>query len=208
MADWLAVGTANDRLQYAAKPAVLALLIAAAALIPTLHSVSAGRQGWFVVALSFCLVGDVLLMLPRNLFIPGLVAFLAGHAFFIVGLLQSASSPSTRPFAFSPTGLALASAVVLGVEILPASIILRSIIRDGQGALVGPVCLYMGAILAMVVLATNVARPAAAVGAVCFLASDTSLSTDRFVRPIRQGTLLVHVTYHIAQLLLVVSLIR
>jgi uncharacterized membrane protein YhhN len=208
LADWLAVGTANDRLQYSAKPAVMALLVAAATVIPAAHSVSGGRQGWFVVALSFCLVGDVLLMLPRNLFIPGLVAFLAGHAFFIVGLLQPESSPSTRPFGFSPAGLALSSAVFLVIEILPASIVLRSIVRHGQGALVGPVCLYMGAILAMVVLATNVARPAAAVGAVCFLASDTLLATDRFVRPIRRGTLLVHVTYHIAQVLLVVSLIR
>lgn len=208
VADWLAVGTANDRLQYAAKPAVLALLVAAAALIPAADSVSGGRRGWFVVALAFCLVGDILLMLPRNLFIPGLAAFLTGHAFFIVGLLQPDSPPATRPFAFSSAGLALASGLVLLAEALPASIILRSIVRRRQGALVGPVCLYMGAILTMVVLATNVGRPAAAIGAVSFLVSDTLLATDRFVRPIRQGTLMVHVTYHVAQVLLVVSLVR
>lgn len=34
LVDWVAVGTSNNRLQYAAKPAVLALLVAAAALIP------------------------------------------------------------------------------------------------------------------------------------------------------------------------------
>ena len=208
LADWLAVGTANDRLQYAAKPAVLALLVAAAALIPAAHSVSGGRRGWFVIALSFCLVGDVLLMLPRDLFIPGLVAFLAGHAFFIVGLLQPSPSGSTRQFAFSSAGLALSSGVVLVVAILPASIIIRSMLRRRQAALVGPVCLYMGVILTMVVLATNIGRPAAAIGAACFLASDTLLATDRFVRPIRQGTLVVHITYHIAQVLLVMSLIR
>jgi uncharacterized membrane protein YhhN len=208
LADWLAVGTANDRLQYAAKPAVLALLVAAAALIPAADSVSGGRRGWFVIALAFCLVGDILLMLPRNLFIPGLAAFLAGHACFIVGLLQPDSPPATRPFAFSSAGLALASGLVLLVEVVPATIILRSIVRRRQGALVGPVCLYMGAILTMVVLATNVGRPAAAIGAVSFLVSDTLLATDRFVRPIRQGTLMVHVTYHVAQVLLVVSLVR
>lgn len=71
-----------------------------------------------------------------------------------------------------------------------------------------PVCLYMAAILTMVVLAANVGRPAAAFGAVCFLASDSLLATDRFVRPLRQGTLLVHVTYHLAQVLLVISLVR
>lgn len=208
MVDWVAVGTANDRLQYAAKPAVLALLVTAAALIPTAHSVSGDRQLWFVVALAFCLVGDVLLMLPRNLFIPGLAAFLAGHVFFIVGLLHPGSTSSPRPFAFSSAGLAWSSAAVLVVEIVPASIILRSILGRGESALVGPVCLYMGAILTMVVLATNVGRPLAAIGAVSFLASDTLLATDRFVRPIRQGTLLVHLTYHLGQVLLVVSLIR
>ncbi len=208
VADWAAVGAANDRLQYAAKPTVLALLVAAAALIPTADSVSGGRREWFVIALAFCLVGDILLMLPANLFIPGLAAFLAGHAFFIVGLLQPDSSPAMRPFAFSPPGLALASGLVLLVEVVPATIILRSILRHGHGALVGPICLYMGAILTMVVLATNVGRPPAAIGGVLFLASDTLLATDRFVRPIRQGTLLVHITYHLAQVLLVVSLIR
>ena len=100
LADWLAVGTANDRLQYAAKPAVLALLVAAAALIPMADAVSGGRRGWFVIALGFCLVGDVLLMVPRNLFIPGLAAFLAGHAFFIVGLLQPVSR---QPSGHSPS---------------------------------------------------------------------------------------------------------
>jgi uncharacterized membrane protein YhhN len=208
LVDWIAVGTSNNRLQYAAKPAVLALLVAAAALIPAAHSDLGARRGWFVVALVCCLVGDVLLMLPQSLFIPGLVAFLAGHGFFIVGLLQPAATPTSPLFAFSATGLTLSVVIVLAVECLPGYAILRSLHRHGQSSLVGPVCLYMAAILTMVVLAANVGRPAAAFGAVCFLASDSLLATDRFVRPLRQGTLLVHVTYHLAQVLLVISLVR
>jgi uncharacterized membrane protein YhhN len=58
-----------------------------------------------------------------------------------------------------------------------------------------------------VVLAWNVGAPLAAAGATCFLASDTLLAVDRFDRPIPRGTLAVHVTYHVAQVLLVLSLL-
>jgi uncharacterized membrane protein YhhN len=50
--------------------------------------------------------------------------------------------------------------------------------------------------------------PAAAVGAVLFLVSDTVLALNRFVRPVPRGQLVVHVTYHLAQGLLVLSLLR
>jgi uncharacterized membrane protein YhhN len=60
----------------------------------------------------------------------------------------------------------------------------------------------------MVVLAVNVGIAAAGVGAVLFLISDTLLAWNRFVRPVRFGSLGVHVTYHVAQGLLVLSLLH
>jgi len=206
--DWWAVGTDNSHLEFVAKPAVLAALVAAAALIPADHTDLSSRRWWFVAALACCLLGDVLLMLPQDLFVPGLAAFLGGHVLFIVGLVQPASPPSVPPFTFSTTGIAVALGIVIVVEAVPSTLILRSLLRQGQRALMGPVCVYMAAIVTMVVLATNVGVPAAAVGACAFLVSDTLLAVNRFVRPIRQGTLLVHITYHVAQLLLVVSLLK
>jgi uncharacterized membrane protein YhhN len=206
--DWVAVGTGRTRLEYAAKPAVLVALAAAAALIPAGHTDLVDRRWWFVGALVCSLAGDVLLMLPRNLFVPGLAAFLVGHVLFIVGFLQPASPPTSPPFTFSPIGIAVALGLVVLVEAVPSVVILRSLLHRGEGALVGPVCVYMAAIVTMVVLAVNVGVPTAALGACAFLVSDTLLALDRFVRPIRQGTLLVHVTYHAAQLLLVVSLLK
>ena len=206
--DWVAVGTGRKRLEYAAKPAVLVALAAAAAVIPAGHTDLVDRRWWFVGALVCSLAGDVLLMLPRNLFVPGLAAFLVGHVLFIVGFLQPPSPPTSPPFAFSPTGIAVALGLVVLVEAVPSVVILRSLLRRGDGVLVAPVCVYMAAIVTMVVLATNVGVPAAAVGACAFLVSDTLLAVNRFVRPIRQGTLLVHITYHVAQLLLVVSLLK
>jgi len=48
----------------------------------------------------------------------------------------------------------------------------------------------------------------AAVGAALFVVSDAVLALGRFVRPIRHGNLAVHVTYHLAQGLLVLSLLH
>src|ERR1035441_6354634 len=105
--DWAAVARSDSRLEYVAKPAVLIALTAAAAVIPAHRIDLVDRRWWFVVALACCLVGDVLLMLPRDLFIAGLAAFLAGHVLFIVGLLQTPAPPGVPPFSFSSTGLAV-----------------------------------------------------------------------------------------------------
>jgi alkenylglycerophosphocholine/alkenylglycerophosphoethanolamine hydrolase len=203
--DWVAVATGNNRMEYGAKPAVLAALTAAAAVIPAGATDLADRRWWFVGALVCCLAGDILLMLPRDLFVPGLAAFLLGHVLFIVGLLHP---PTGAPFSFSSIGLAVAVVVVVVVEIGPGVALYRSLVRGGHRQLVGPVAVYVVAIGTLVVLATNVSVPAAAVGAVLFLVSDTVLALNRFVRPVPQGQLVVHVTYHLAQGLLVLSLLR
>ena len=165
--DWVAVARGDRRSEYAAKPAVLVALAAAAAVIPAGHTDLVDRRWWFVGALVCSLAGDVLLMLPRNLFVPGLAAFLVGHVLFIVGFLQPPSPPTSPPFAFSPTGIAVAA-----------------------------------------VVAANVGVATAAVGAALFVVSDAVLALGRFVRPIRHGNLAVHVTYHLAQGLLVLSLLH
>ncbi len=206
--DWTAVARADARLEYVAKPAVLAALTGAAALIPAQHIDLVDRRWWFVAALACCLVGDVALMLPGDLFVPGLAAFLAGHVLFIVGFLEPPSPPGAPPFSFSPTGLVVATAAVVAVEAVPATVLLRSLWRTGRRSLIAPVALYMGAIVVMVVLATNVGILLAAFGAAAFLVSDTLLALDRFVRPVRHGDVVVHVTYHVAQFLLVLSLLR
>ena len=154
--DWVAVARDDDRLEFAAKPAVLALLTAAAALLPDAHTELVDRRWWFVAALAFCLLGDILLMLPRDLFVPGLLAFLTGHVLFIVGLLQPPSPPGTPPFIFSGTGLAVASVAALAVGAVPATLIFRSLRKDEFALLIGPVAVYLVAILSMAVLAANV----------------------------------------------------
>jgi len=207
LVDWTAVARDDARLEYLAKPAVLVALTMAAAVIPAMHTDLVDRKWWFVAALACSLVGDVLLMLPRNLFVPGLASFLVGHVLFIVGLLQPPSPPGTAPFAFSSTGLLVAAIAILLAAAAPAFLIFRSLISEGHRELIAPVAVYLVAIATMAVLALNVGVPAAAAGAIFFLVSDTVLALRRFVWPIRQGNLVVHITYHLAQGLLVLSLL-
>jgi uncharacterized membrane protein YhhN len=96
---------------------------------------------------------------------------------------------------------------VVAVEAVPATLLFRTLGRV-QRQVVPPVGLYLVAIATMVVLAVNVGTLAAALGAGLFLASDTILAWNRFIRPLPSGSLAVHVTYHAAQALLVLSLLH
>src|SRR5258708_27451241 len=73
----------HKHVEYATKPAVMVLLIAAAVL---LHPASQGERALFVAALVLGLAGDVFLMLPDDYLIPGIAAFLAGHLAYAAGL--------------------------------------------------------------------------------------------------------------------------
>jgi uncharacterized membrane protein YhhN len=203
LADWWAVRRRPPGipLEYLAKPATLALLLAAAA---TLHTPAGPMRGWFLPALACCLAGDVLLMLPgdRTLaFAGGLASFLAGHAFFLVGL---AAGPAR------PAAALVAGGILLILAAVPAARILRGVVEHLGRPMVPPVVVYIGALLAMAAAAWSAALaagdPLLAVGGSLFVVSDTLLSLDRFVRPLPHGDLAVHVTYHLAVASLVLGL--
>jgi len=208
LVDWVAVARDDARLEYLAKPGVLIALTAACAVLPDSHTDLVDRKWWFVAALVLCLLGDVLLMVPRDLFVAGLGAFLVGHLLYIGGLLQAPSPPGSPPFAFSTTGLVVASLIGIAYAAVPATLIFGALTRGGQRALVPPVAVYLVVILTMAVLAANVGAPVALAGAALFVLSDTILAVNRFVRPLPGGNVAVHVTYHLAQGLLVLSLLR
>jgi uncharacterized membrane protein YhhN len=152
-----------------------------------------------VVALVLSLLGDVFLMLPRDLFAFGLGSFLLGHVAYVVGLLVG-------PF----NGAALGAAAG-GVAAMTPGVgapVVRGVIGKGHRELVAPVVAYMVVLSAMFVCALATLNPLAAVGAGLFFCSDTVLAWNRFVRPLPRGPLAVIVTYHLGQALLVLSLVR
>jgi alkenylglycerophosphocholine hydrolase len=98
--DWWAVATDRRPVEYLAKPLTMVVLIAAALV---LDPVDGTQRWWFVVALVLSLAGDVFLMLPRDLFVPGLASFLLGHVAYVVGLWSGDTST---------TGLLVGAAII------------------------------------------------------------------------------------------------
>ncbi|HVC70053.1 MAG TPA: lysoplasmalogenase [Acidimicrobiales bacterium] len=194
--DWIARAVENTRLEYVCKPTTLvALILTAVALTPA--SDAGARRDWFVAALVCSLAGDVLLMLPSDLFIAGLGAFLLGHLFYLAGFW------SHHPGA---PALAVAGAVVLvGLSPLGARVLkaLRS-----QRPIRLPVAVYMVVIGAMLATALATGNVLAGIGAGLFVSSDTMIAWNRFVRPFGPADVGIMVTYHLGQAALVVSLLR
>ena len=182
--DWLAVARGWRAVEYLAKPATLALLLLYAASAPN-------PAWWLIAALTLSLLGDVYLMLPDDLFVPGLVAFLLAHIAYIIG------------FDASVLPRLVWSIVLLAVCSPLAWRIMRSVESAALRAAVG---LYLLIIAVMVGSAIATGAVLAALGALLFFASDTLIAWNRFVRPYPWARVAIMVTYHVGQFGLVVAL--
>jgi alkylglycerol monooxygenase len=149
---------------------------------------------WALVA---SLVGDVLLMLGDAYFIPGLMAFLVAHGFYIALFWQgSPRFPSWR---------ALAATLSLGAAVLAW---LWAGLTDPGLKVAVPV--YVGVIALMAAQAIGRATVlrdrhawAVAVGAMVFMLSDALIAVNRFVQPLPLAPLWVLSSYYLAQFLIV-----
>lgn len=193
--DWVAVHHENKPLEYVCKPLTMVLLIAATLALDPLDD---RVRTWFVVALVLCLLGDVLLMLPSDLFVPGLAAFLLGHIAYIVGMVVDGVDPGR--FVLGLVIVVVAMAVVGGM-------VLRGVGVGPEPELRGPVAAYMLVISLMVATAIGVGHVSAIVGASLFYVSDALIAWNRFLRETPYARLSIMVTYHLAQLGLVLSLV-
>jgi uncharacterized membrane protein YhhN len=184
--DWVAVRRGMSLLEYLCKPAAaLAFLATALALDPA----SSASRTWCCVALVFCVIGDVFLMLPRDAFLPGLAAFAVAQTCFAVSFALQ-----------EPTVLRLAIALVL---VVPGAVILArrfvgAVARGGSRSMVPALVLYITVIGAMVVSALAGATPVGVVGALFFLSSDSLIAEHRFVATRSWQPLAIIVTYHLA----------
>ncbi|MBZ4022701.1 hypothetical protein CKO11_09550 [Rhodobacter sp. TJ_12] len=142
---------------------VLALAVGLALFAPI------GPGLWILAGLILGAVGDFCLSRPgRGMFLAGMAVFGAGHlayawAFFVLG--------SGGPL---PLPALAACAVAFGALLF---------IAPRAGALKRPVQLYIGVILAMVLLALRGPDPRILWGAVLFMIADFLLALELFVLP-------------------------
>ena len=152
---------------------------------------SFARLVWAGIFLS--LIGDVALLSNGDkAFAAGLVAFLAAHVTYIVANLEVARGSLLVP--------------VVGVLGVIASAILLRFARPQATVLRVAVFIYAAAISTMVVSAWATVggrlawAPFAAVGAVLFYISDSSLALNRFYRPIPHVSYLALGVYWLGQI--------
>ena len=196
LVEWSAVGRRDRRTQTWAKPAVLLALIVTALVLGATEEV-AGI--WLLVALVFGLGGDVFLLGgSENSFRLGLASFLVGHLAYVACFLALGTDPQSWNYL---------SLLVLGGCLLATRQVAASTYLRGGLALAAPVAIYTVVIGAMVIYAFTTGVALIAVGATIFAVSDTVLARDRFVRPWDGAQLLVMVTYHVGQALIVAGVL-
>ncbi|HSC98674.1 MAG TPA: lysoplasmalogenase [Casimicrobiaceae bacterium] len=175
---------------WVAKPlATFAVLVLAASAD---RPVSARYRKAVTAGLFLSLVGDVLLMLPVDLFAAGLGAFLLAHLCYLAAFLGES------PFLARPVAL-------VGYALVAAALV-TAVFRGVPLALRAPVIAY---VVVITLMATQAAvwmleKPSpnaqrAAIGAAWFLVSDATLAIDRFRMDVPYRELVILGTYYLAQ---------
>ena len=177
------------------KPAATALLVAVA-ILAARAGLSRRYAGAIAAGLGASLAGDVFLMLPGDLFLLGLLAFLVAHVCYLIAFTTGVR------FAARPIPFLVYALITAGV--------LATLWRTASPR--AAVVMYSLALCAMAAQAwvrwRVVATPAAALaafGAAAFVVSDSLLAIDRFRGPLPSARLWVLGTYYLAQSLIAVS---
>lgn len=175
-------------LHWIAKPLATALVFALA--WRARPAVSARYRHFVLAGIACSLAGDVLLMLPGDLFVPGLVAFLLGHACFIAALLGDSR--------FAVPAWPLLACLAYGIANLVALWgAIAAPLRVPVIVYVAVLCSMAGQALARALRGEAPARLAAR-GALLFMLSDSVLAWDRFRGPLPLASLWVLATYYLA----------
>lgn len=200
LSNWILVAQGRKKGDLLTKPAVILLLMAAAALEGGLSPATL----WIMVALLFSLAGDVLLLLPERFFLSGLGSFLAAHIAYVIAFTQGISGCHGP---WIPAGL--------GIVILSSFFyarLFRALWKKGNNSYLIPTLLYTIAITAMLLsVSSTLFRPGwdirsallLTLGGLLFYLSDALLAWHRFITPLTHRDVKVRMTYHAAQICLV-----
>ena len=182
-------------LHWVCKPLATALIVFM--VWRTRSPLSPRYRRWIGAGLVCSLAGDVLLMLPQDLFVPGLLAFLFGHLCFLTAFLGDSRFAALPLWLLASLGLAGLNlwllwgsiGAALRVPVIVYVLVLASM--AGQALVRARVFARRGDAQA------GAARLAAA-GALTFMLSDSLLAWNRFHAAIPLSGIWVLSTYYLA----------
>lgn len=192
-------------LHWLCKP--LATLLIFTMVWRTTRPVSNAYRRYVLIGIAFCLLGDILLMLPQNLFVPGLLSFLLAHGMFIAAFSSDVRFaarwwPWLVCLLFDAGMVALlwpGIAAMLRAPVLVYVMVLATMTGQALGR-------------ASWLRARGDARAASArfagLGAVLFMISDSLLAWDRFRAALPWAALYILTTYYAALWLIARSVER
>jgi uncharacterized membrane protein YhhN len=142
---------------------------------------------WHVFALIFSFIGDMVLQI--GYFIPGLIAFLMAHIFYIYLFIQLRSKFKSK------------SEFILAIIICILGVLLGKWMAMGNDELLIPVIIYSITILFMGFQALKISTWTSPLflGALCFIMSDFILAHGMFKYKIPYNGFWVMITYCLAQ---------
>lgn len=186
-------GWPDQKLHTIFKPATTILI-----LFVALNTPPGKYKILITIGMLFSLMGDIFLMLPSDQFLIGLICFLITHICYIVAFLSD-----------SQFGRPIWPYVLLGV----IAIAIFELLSGGiNAAMKLPVAIYAAALSLMTAQALarnlqkkNTGSMLAAIGAILFLISDTTLAYDRFVIGFTAARAIILSTYYAAQYLIALS---
>ena len=186
----------KPKLKYIFKPLTTILIIVLALLQQS--EVSETYKYLIITALVFSLAGDVFLMLPTDKFVQGLVSFLVAHIFYITAFAQG-FGPYFEISYLIPSAIytvlflwvVLPKTGKLKLPVLVYSLVLMAFLWQASGRF-----FYLSDDSAIYILA----------GSVLFVASDSVLAYDRFVKSYKFSQLAILSTYWAAQVFLALSI--
>jgi uncharacterized membrane protein YhhN len=157
-----------------------------------------------LLALSFSLIGDVLIMfedISNNYFLAGLVSFLLAHIMYIFVFLEKRNQ-SIKPIAF----ITLLLIYAFGLFYL---------LKDSLDDLLIPVIFYVVAILIMTITATlrkekvlSLSYNLVLLGALLFMISDSFIALNKFYTPVAYEHIIIMSTYALAQYFIVMGVLK
>jgi uncharacterized membrane protein YhhN len=193
----------KEEIAWFLKPLLLPGLILA-----TNESPEFPTKKWFLLALVFSWLGDVILMFSpyhELYFIFGLVAFLIAHLLYIFLFAKQSTVKSPNRYVFI-IGILLVSGYLYAM---------LTLLLPSVGGLLIPVSVYAFVISLMLIMAIRGSltwqSPINLLilnGAVAFIVSDSLLAIDKFYVSLPNSSLLIMATYLIAQYLICFGILR